>query len=493
MERRYILSIDQGTTSSRAIVFDTDLNILGVGQKEFPQYYPQPGWVEHNPEEIWESVRQSISEALHKAGINGSEIAAIGITNQRETSFFWDRETKKPVYNAIVWQCRRSSEICNRFIKKGYQRVVKNKTGLVLDPYFSATKIVWLFENRKDILEMAKSGRLAFGTADSYILMKLTGGEVHSTDVSNASRTMLFNINTLKWDEELLKAFRIPASILPMVMPSSGIYGYTKGLDVLPDGIPVAGIAGDQQSALFGQFCFEEGDAKITYGTGAFLLTNTGSKIRRSRYGLLTTIAYQIGDKVCYALEGSVFIAGAVVQWLRDGLKIIEKSSDVQRLADTVSDSGGVVVVPAFVGLGAPHWKKEAKGLIWGITRGTTSAHIARAAVESIALQSNDIIEAMEKDLKKRIKVLRVDGGAAINDYLLSYQASISGKTVHRPKVLETTAMGAAMLAALGSGVISDLKSLKERFKIDKEFKPSMNSREVRQIRDRWREAIKRV
>ncbi len=493
MEKRFILSIDQGTTSSRAIIFDSEFNIISIGQKEFPQIYPQPGWVEHNPENIWNSVQDSIGEAIAKAGINVDEIGAIGITNQRETSFFWDKRDGQPVYNAIVWQCRRSSEICNRFIKKGLEKKIREKTGLVLDPYFSGTKIVWLFENNQKIFKLAREGNLGFGTSDSYVLLKLTSNSVHATDVSNASRTMLYNIKKHKWDDELLKIFKIPDSILPAVMPSAGIFGHTKGFKYLPDGIPIAGIAGDQQSALFGQFCFGEGDTKITYGTGAFLLTNTGQKPKSSKYGLITTIAWGLNEKIYYALEGSVFIAGAVVQWLRDGLGIIEKSSDVERLASSVEDSNGVVVVPAFVGLGAPHWKKEAKGLIWGITRGTTSAHIAKAAVESIALQSNDIIEAMEKDLGKRINILRVDGGASANDYLLGYQANISQKTVHRPKVIETTAMGAAMLAALGSGMIKDLTVLKSKFKIDREFKPSMKSVQIKSIKLRWKEAIKRV
>ncbi|MGB9599344.1 MAG: glycerol kinase GlpK [Myxococcota bacterium] len=493
MEKRYLLAIDQGTTSSRAIIFDREFNIVSVGQKEFSQIYPQAGWVEHNPEEIWESILSSISDAISKASIKGEEIAAIGITNQRETSFFWEKKTLKPLYNAIVWQCRRSSSICNRLIQKGLQKKVRDKTGLVLDPYFSSTKIMWLFENHKDIKRVAEDGRLSFGTSDSFVLSRLTSNEVHATDPSNASRTMLFNIKTLMWDKELLRIFKIPESILPNVLPSAGIFGYTKGLSVLPDGIPISGIAGDQQAALFGQCCFDAGNTKITYGTGAFLLVNTGQKLKRSRYGLLSTVAWQIGDKVTYALEGSVFIAGAVVQWLRDGLKIIERSSDVERLINSVEDSNGVVVVPAFVGLGAPHWKKEAKGLIWGITRGTTAAHIARAAVESIALQSNDVIEAMERDLGDKIRILRVDGGAAANDYLLSFQASISHKIVHRPRIVETTAMGAAMLSALGSNFIKDLKTLKENFIIEKEFKPSMKASVVKTIKSRWNEAIKRV
>lgn len=493
MEKKYLLAIDQGTTSSRAIIFDSQFNIVSIGQKEFPQIYPQAGWVEHNPEEIWESILVSISDAISRSGIKAEEIASIGITNQRETSFFWEKKSQKPVYNAIVWQCRRSSEICNRLAKKGYAAKIKDKTGLVLDPYFSSTKIIWLLEKNKEIKRLSEKGELSFGTSDTFVLSRLTSGEVHATDVSNASRTMLFNIKSLKWDEELLKIFKIPSSILPNVLPSSGIFGYTKGLSVLPDGIPISGIAGDQQAALFGQCCFDKGNTKITYGTGAFLLTNTGSNIKKSKYGLLTTIAWQIGDKVVYALEGSVFIAGAVVQWLRDGLKIIERSADVQRLADSVEDSNGVVVVPAFVGLGAPHWKKEAKGLIWGITRGTTSAHIAKAAVESIALQSNDLIEAMEKDLGGKIGVLRVDGGASANDYLLSFQASISNKRVHRPKIIETTAMGAAMLSALGSGFVKDLKALRESFVVEKEFRPSLKPSEVKAIKFRWNEAIKRV
>ncbi len=493
MGKRYLLAIDQGTTSSRAIIFDSEFNIVSIGQKEFPQIYPRPGWVEHNPDEIWESIRISISEALSKAGISGEDIVSIGITNQRETSFFYERKSGKPVHNAIVWQCRRSSDICNRLIKKGLEAKVKEKTGLVLDPYFSSTKIMWLFENEKGIRKMADRGDLLFGTSDTFVLSKLTSNEVHTTDVSNASRTMLFNIKELKWDRELLRIFDIPESILPKVMPSAGISGYTKGLDFLPDGIPVSGIAGDQQSALFGQCCFESGSTKITYGTGAFLLTNTGNKINKSRYGLLTTIAWQIGNRVTYAIEGSVFIAGALIQWLRDGLKVIERSKDIEPLADSVEDSGGVVIVPAFVGLGAPHWKKEAKGLIWGITRGTTSAHIARAAIESIALQSEDIIEAMEKDIGKKIRVLRVDGGAAANNYLLGFQASISEKIVYRPEVIETTAMGAAMLSALGCGFVKDIKTLKNKFRIEKEFKPSMKKAEINKIKERWREAIKRA
>ncbi|MCX7945185.1 MAG: glycerol kinase GlpK [Deltaproteobacteria bacterium] len=493
MEKKYILSIDQGTTSSRAIIFDTNFNIVSIGQKEFNQIYPKPGWVEHNPDEIWESIRVSVLEALANGKIDSKEIAAIGITNQRETSFFWEKEGLKPVYNAIVWQCRRSSDICNRLIKQGLEDRIKKKTGLVVDPYFSSTKIIWLLKNIPEIRVLAEKGKIVFGTSDTFVLSRLTSGDIHATDVSNASRTMLFNIRDLSWDTEILKLFKIPAAILPKVMPSAGVFGYTKGLDFLPDGIPISGIAGDQQAALFGQCCFDEGEAKITYGTGAFLLTNTGDKIKASRYGLLTTIAWQIGDRVTYAIEGSVFIAGAVIQWLRDGLKIIKSSKDVEKLADSVPDSGGVVVVPAFVGLGAPHWKKEAKGLIWGITRGTSDAHIAKASIESIALQSNDIIEAMEKDMGKKIKNLKVDGGAAKNDYLLSFQATISNKKVIRPQITETTAMGAAMLSALGVGLVKDTKTLKKRFKVDKEFTPSLKSLPIKEIKYRWQEALRRV
>ncbi|MGV3657566.1 MAG: glycerol kinase GlpK, partial [Chitinophagaceae bacterium] len=440
---QYILSLDQGTTSSRAIVFDKSGSIVAVAQKEFEQIFPKAGWVEHNAAEIWSSQASVAAEAVLKAGLQPSQIAAIGITNQRETTIVWDRQTGQPIYNAIVWQDRRTADYCNQLKEQGLDKLIREKTGLVIDAYFSATKIKWILENVPGAAQKAAAGKLAFGTVDSWLVWNLTGGQVHVTDVTNASRSMLFNINTLQWDEELLKTFGIPFGMLPDVKSSSEVYGLTAG-QILSAKIPIAGIAGDQQAALFGQLCTEKGMVKNTYGTGCFMLMNIGDKPILSQNNLVTTIAWQIGDKVQYALEGSIFMAGAVIQWLRDGLKIIASSSEVEALAQKVEDNGGVYLVPAFAGLGAPHWNGHARGTIVGMTRGTTSAHIARAALESIALQTADVLKAMEKDAGAPVKELRVDGGATVNDLLMQIQADILNTKVVRPKITETTAMGAA-------------------------------------------------
>ena len=451
MEQKYILALDQGTSSSRAIVFDHDGHVCATAQKEFPQHFPKPGWVEHDPKDIWSSEASVIAEAITTLGINGLNIAGIGITNQRETTIVWDAETGEPVYNAIVWQDRRTSEYCDGLKAQNLTGFIREKTGLIIDAYFSATKIRWILENVPGARAKAEAGKLRFGTVDTWLIWNLTRGEVHVTDVSNASRTMLFNIHTLAWDEELLKIFDIPISMMPEVRSSSEVYGYTK-TTIFAHKVPIAGIAGDQQAALFGQMCTAPGSVKNTYGTGCFLLMNSGEKPILSSHNLLTTVAWKIGDKVNYALEGSIFVGGSAIQWLRDGLGIIKSSSEVEALAMTVPDNGGVYFVPALTGLGAPYWDQYAKGTICGLTRGTTAAHIARAALEGIAFETMDIVHAMEKDAGIKLTELKVDGGASKNNLMMQFQADILNTKVIRPKVIETTAMGACYLAGLATG-----------------------------------------
>ncbi len=487
------MAIDEGTTGVTVILLDHELTIRAKINNEFPQHYPQPGWVEHSPEEIWACTLKTIEEAVRAADIDPAEIAGIGITNQRETTVLWDRKTGESVHKAIVWQDRRTAPFCDKLKKRGLEAKVKKKTGLVLDPYFSGTKITWLLDNVAGLKARATQGEIAFGTIDSYLTWKLTGGHAHVTDVSNASRTLLMDLKTLNWDQELQKILRVPSSLLPQICSSSQVYGHTSGVDGLPDGIPVSGIAGDQQSALFGQACFNAGEAKCTYGTGSFLLMNTGKTIVHSKSGMLTTVAWKIGNSVCYALEGSAFIAGAAVQWLRDGLKMIHKSSDIEALAASVPDSGGVTFVPGFVGLGAPHWRPEARGLISGMTRGTTQAHIARATLEGIAFLQSDILQAMQRDLGKKLRVLKVDGGATVNNLLMQFQADILGVHLVRPKMIETTALGAAFLAGLAVGFWKDQKEIAAQWKEDKTFIPQMSRKDVAIHLARWREAVKRA
>lgn len=486
----YILALDQGTTSSRAILFDQQANMVSIAQKEFSQHFPQPGWVEHDANEIWSSQISVAAEAIAKAGIPVSHIAAIGITNQRETTVVWDKKTHQPICNAIVWQDRRTAAYCDELKKAGNHHEIFQKTGLVTDAYFSATKLKWILDNVEGARQKALNDELCFGTIDSWLLWKLTNGKIHATDVSNASRTLLYNIHELKWDEDLLRLFDIPKNILPEVKRSSEIYGYTSNiLNAQP--IPVAGIAGDQQAALFGQMCIEPGMVKNTYGTGCFMLMNTGPKPATSKNNLLTTIAWKIKDEVHYALEGSVFIGGAVVQWLRDGLKLIQHSKDVEPLAAKVQDSDGVYFVPAFTGLGAPYWNPHAKGIITGLTRGTTDAHLAKAALECIAFQSMDLLNAMEADAKLPIKELRVDGGATINNMLMQFQSDIINSKVIRPKITETTALGAAYLAGLAVGFWKDLATLQQHWQTETVFSPSLNDTIRKTLQAGWHKAIR--
>ncbi|MCU0366783.1 MAG: glycerol kinase GlpK [Bacteroidales bacterium] len=485
----FILSLDQGTTSSRAIVFDRNGLPVSTAQQEFTQIYPKPGWVEHDPEEIWSSQSEVALKALADAGLTGRDIAAIGITNQRETTIVWNRKTGKPVYNAIVWQDRRTADFCDQLKKEGRSQEIQEKTGLIIDAYFSATKIRWILDNVDGARRMAGEGTLAFGTVDTWLIWNLTGGKSHITDVSNASRTMLFNIHSLKWDDGLLEIFGIPAGLLPEVRSSSEVYCATERL--FPASVPIAGIAGDQQAALFGQMCTEPGMVKNTYGTGCFMVMNIGKKPIESKNKLLTTIAWQINGETHYALEGSIFIAGAVVQWLRDGLGIIGKSSDVEKLASEVSDSGGVCFVPAFAGLGAPHWDQHATGTIVGITRGTTAAHIARAAVESIAFQTLDVLKAMENDSGIRIRELRVDGGAAVNNLLMQFQSDVLQARVVRPSLTETTALGAAYLAGLSVGYWKDIEELRNQWQVGMIFSPMKGAEATEVIIKEWHRAVK--
>jgi glycerol kinase len=487
---KHILALDQGTTSSRAIIFDHAGNIVAVAQKEFPQIFPKPGWVEHDSLDIWSTQAGVAAEVLTKAQLRGTDIAAIGITNQRETTVVWDRKTGQPICNAIVWQDRRTAPICDKLKARKLDRVIRKKTGLIPDAYFSGTKVQWMLQNVKGARARAKAGELAFGTIDSWLVWNLTGGKVHITDVSNASRTMLYNIHTGAWDDELLKIFGVPRSMLPEVRASSEVYGETT---LLGSAIPIAGIAGDQQAALFGQVCTKPGLVKNTYGTGCFMLMNTGTKPIASRNNLLTTVAWRIGGRTEYALEGSIFIAGAVVQWLRDGLGIIRSSSEVEALAASVPDTHGVYVVPAFAGLGAPHWDQYARGIIAGLTRGSTKAHIARAALEGIALQVMDVLKAMEADSKIKLKELRVDGGASANNLLMQMQSDLLGVPVVRPKVTETTALGAAYLAGLAVGFWKDQADIAQQWQVDKKFKPAMKSAARARIASGWAKALSRA
>ena len=487
---KYVLALDQGTTSSRALLFDRDGTVRSVAQREFDQIFPQPGWVEHDPEQITSSQVAVALDALAKVGAKTSDVAAIGIANQRETAILWTRETGTPVHHAIVWQDRRTAGFCERLRNDGHGPLIQPRTGLLIDSYFSATKIAWLLENVPGTRALAKSGKLAFGTVDTWLIWQLTEGRVHATDVSNASRTMLFNIHTGKWDQELLDLFNVPLSILPAVRSSSEIYAEVAGVAGL-NGIPIAGIAGDQQAALFGQRCTAPGMTKNTYGTGCFMLQNTGTRAVPSSNRLVTTVAWKIGDVTEYALEGSVFVGGAVVQWLRDGLGLIRKSEDVEALAKTVPDNGGVYFVPAFVGLGAPHWDSYARGSIFGLTRGTTAGHLARAAVESIAYQVADLLDAMRRDCGHAVHELRVDGGAAANDSLMQFQADILQVPVVRPAVTETTALGAASLAALAVDFWPSNQDA-PMVKTDRRFEPHMPESQARALRDRWNEAVSR-
>jgi glycerol kinase len=493
----HILAIDQGTTGSTALVMSKAGVTLGRATKEFPQHFPEPGWVEHDASEIWQSVTDVVQEALSTAGVNASDIACIGITNQRETTLVWDRKTNRPIHRAIVWQDRRTAEICNRLRTEGHEPRVRKATGLVLDPYFSGTKVAWLLDNVSGARERAGRGELAFGTVDSFLVWNLAGGSSagapHVTDVTNASRTLLMDIGRLEWDDGLAELFRVPKAVLPRIVPSAGPTATTRGLGFLPDGVPIAGIAGDQQAALFGQACFEPGDVKCTYGTGAFIVMNTGAEVVPSRFGLLSTVGWQVGGQTTYALEGSAFIAGAAVQWLRDGLGIIKTAKEIEELARQVPSSDGVVFVPALSGLGAPYWDADARGTIVGITRGTTKAHIARATLEAIAHQVDDLVRAMKDDLKKPIGRLRVDGGAAANDVLMQYQSDISNLVVERPAELESTARGAAMLAGIGVGLYKNGGEAAQMTKLQKRFESNMRDDERRTRLVRWSDAVSRA
>ena len=490
--KKYILALDQGTTSSRAIVFDHDGKICSVAQKEFTQYFPKPGWVEHNPNEIWSSQASVIAESISAIDINGLDIAGIGITNQRETTIVWDVDTEEPIYNAIVWQDRRTADYCDKLKAEGLIDTIREKTGLIIDAYFSGTKIKWILDNVPGARQRAEQGKLRFGNVDSWLGWRLTRGEVHVTDVTNASRTMLFNINTLKWDADLLKLLDIPVSMLPEVKTSSEVYGHTK-TTIFAHEVPISGIAGDQQAALFGQMCIEPGAIKNTYGTGCFVMLNTGEKPVKSENNLLTTIAWKIGDKINYALEGSIYVGGSVVQWLRDGLCCIKSSSEIEELAASVPDSGGVFFVPALTGLAAPYWDQHARGTIIGITRGTTTAHIARAALDGIAFQTYDIARAMAKDMGAPLTELKVDGGASRNNLLMQYQANLLGIKVVRPKITETTALGAAYLAGLAVGFWKDLDEIKQQWQVERTFDPVPDNEEIAAAKQGWADAVRRT
>ena len=468
MGQKYVMALDAGTTSNRAIIFDVDSKIVGVAQKEFTQHFPQPGWVEHDAEEIWSSMHEVMREALEQSGLVASDIAAIGITNQRETAVVWDRATGRPIYNAIVWQSRQTADICEDLKRQGLVDEFKEKTGLVIDAYFSGTKVKWILDHVEGARARAEKGELAFGTIDTWLLWKLTGGKEHKTDYSNASRTLMFNIKTLEWDEALLKHLTVPKSLLPEVRPSSEVYGHTIP-SIIGASVPVAGMAGDQQSALFGQNCFSPGEAKNTYGTGCFLLMNTGEELCMSKNGLVTTIAWGLDGKVEYALEGSIFVGGSAIQWLRDGLRLVDSAPDSEWVAKKVKDAGGVYMVPAFVGLGAPYWDMNARGMIIGLTRGTTKAHIVRATLDSLAYQTRDVLGAMEADSGNRLAALKVDGGAVANNLLMQFQADLLGVPVDRPQITETTALGAAYLAGLATGVWASKEELKLSLKHNSE------------------------
>ncbi|HBT39009.1 MAG: Glycerol kinase [Thermotoga sp. 50_1627] len=492
MKERYVLALDQGTTSSRAILFDSNGNVVGMVNQEFPQIYPKPGWVEHDPYDILESQLSVAKKLLRTFNVEPGQIAAIGITNQRETTIVWDKKTGKPVYNAIVWQCRRTANFCDELKAQGLADYIQHKTGLVIDAYFSATKVQWILQNVPGVLEKAKRGDVAFGTVDSWLIWNLTGGKVHATDVSNASRTMLFNINDLCWDDDLLGLFGVPRSMLPQVFPSSHVYGVTDK-DIFGVEIPIAADIGDQQAALFGQMCVQVGMVKNTYGTGCFILMNIGDKPIFSRSGLLTTVAWKLKDEVFYALEGSVFIAGAAVQWLRDELRMVETAAETEQMALSVPNSAGVYVVPAFVGLGAPHWDMYARGAIFGLTRGSKKEHIVRAVLESIAYQTRDVVEVMCKECRTELKTLRVDGGASKNNFLMQFQADILNVPVERPKVNETTALGAAYLAGLAVGYWESMQQIESQWQLDRRFVPNMNEKEREELYRGWRKAVERA
>ena len=490
MSKKYVMALDAGTTSNRAIIFDENSKIVGVSQKEFTQIFPQPGWVEHDADEIWSTMTTVMKEALEQSGLNASDISAIGITNQRETAVVWDKNTGRPVYNAIVWQSRQTADIADGLKKQGLTEEFKNKTGLTIDAYFSGTKITWILENVEGTRARAEAGDLIFGTIDTWLIWKLTGGKVHVTDYSNASRTLMYNIKELKWDEQLLSYLKVPAKMLPEVKPSSCRYGFTEP-SILGASVPVSGAAGDQQSALFGQNCFEPGMAKNTYGTGCFMLMNTGTDIYDSKNGLVTTIAWGLDGKVEYALEGSIFVAGSAIQWLRDGARMVDSAPDSEWVAKKVRDTAGVYLVPAFVGLGAPYWDQNARGMIIGITRGTTKAHIVRATLESLAYQTKDVLGAMEADSNIKLASLKVDGGAVANNLLMQFQADILGVPVDRPQIIETTALGAAYLAGLAEGVWANKEELKTAWKLDVRFEPVMEKSEADKLYKGWRKAVK--
>lgn len=490
MAEQLLLALDQGTTGSTALVMDLSGRTLGRHNVEFEQHFPQPGWVEHEPEDIWDSQVQAAEGALAAAGIAGERIGAIGVTNQRETTLLWDRSTGRAVHRAIVWQDRRTSEACAELRAAGHEALVKERSGLVLDPYFSGTKIAWMLDHVPGCRQRAEQGELAFGTVDSFLIHRLSGGAAHVTDVTNASRTLLMGLEALAWDDELLAVLRVPRQVLPEIVPSAGQVAVTRGFGPLPDGVPVAGIAGDQQAALFGQACFGVGDAKCTYGTGAFVLTNVGTQPVPSRFGLLSTVGWKLGNEVAYALEGSAFIAGAAVQWLRDGLGLIETAPDIEPLARQVDSSDGVFFVPALAGLGAPYWDAEARGVICGLTRGSTAAHLARATLEAVAHEVTDLLEAMSEDLGKPVSHLRVDGGAAANDLLMEEQARLAGLTIERPEDLETTARGAAMLAALGAGFFPDKDAARKMAPLERSFEPPARTAERDAARAGWKAAV---
>ena len=492
MDRKYIMALDQGTTSSRAILFDKEGNVVATSQKEFTQFYPKVGWVEHNPMEIWGSQSGVMREVLETNSIRPEEVCAIGITNQRETTIVWEKSTGKPIYNAIVWQCRRTSEICDELKEKGYEKLIKDKTGLILDAYFSATKIKWILDNIEGAREKAENGELLFGTVDTWLIWNLTRGKVHVTDYTNAARTMLYNIKELKWDDEILEILDIPKSMLPDVKPSSYIYGHTDEGMLSGAQIPIAGCAGDQQAALFGQTCFEEGSAKNTYGTGCFMLMNTGENIVESKHGLLTTIAWGVDGKVEYALEGSIFIGGASIQWLRDELRVLYDAKQSEFYANSVKDTNGVYVVPAFAGLGAPYWDMYARGAIMGLTRGANRAHLVRATLESIAYQVKDVLNAMQEDSGLKLKDLRVDGGASSNNFLMQFQSDILDVNIDRPKVVETTALGAAYLAGLAVEFYNNKDEIKKSWIIDREFIPNMSDDKRNLLYKGWKKAVSR-
>ncbi len=488
---RYLMALDQGTTGSRCILFDEKGNLCSMAQREFRQIFPADGWVEHDATEIWASQVGVAVEAMQRIGITAGEIAGIGITNQRETVVVWDRESGMPICNAIVWQCRRTSAYCDELKRQGYTEEIRARTGLLIDSYFSATKLKWVLDNVDGARERAERGNLLFGTIDSWLLYRLTGGQVHATDPSNASRTMLFNIHTMDWDDELLRLFEIPRCMMPRVLPSSGVFGYTRP-ELFGGTIPIAGIAGDQQAALFGQCCFEMGDAKNTYGTGGFLLMNTGDRAITSSKGLLTSVGWQIGDKTSYVLEGSVFVCGAVMQWLRDGLGLLSKASDSEKMARRVPDTAGVYLVPAFVGLGAPYWDSYARGTMVGLTRATTRDHVVRAGLEAMAYQTADVLQLMQSECASPIRALRVDGGASANNFLLQFQADILGTELVRPSCIETTALGAANLAGLAVGIYSDYEQIQRSWKSDKRFVPDMSEEKRAGLLEGWHRAIGR-